>query len=92
MTDMAEYFTYKILKPTGDVAYVGYTKEPWKRELSHLYYRNAKYRDTDYTFNIVGKYTNDYEARYHEERLKRELGMKGEMGDERFQYYQKKFG
>ena len=89
---MTTYYTYKINDLMGKVVYVGYTKQPKYRKRQHFGDKRSKFYNTGYSFEILGQYKTDVEARYNEERLKREFGFKGEMGDERFIQYRKRYG
>jgi predicted GIY-YIG superfamily endonuclease len=91
ISGMTTYYTYKINDLMGKVVYVGYSKQPWVRERQHLQNKDGRFYDSGYSFQIVGEYKTDVEARYNEERMKREFGFKGEMGDKRFIQYRKRY-
>jgi predicted GIY-YIG superfamily endonuclease len=91
ISGMIGYYTYKITNTNGEIVYVGYTKNPQQREWQHLQHNKSRFYDSSYKFEIVGEYPNAVIARYYEEKLKRELGLKGEMCDDRFTNHKKLF-
>ena len=90
ISGMILHYTYKITNTNGKIVYVGYTKNPRSRKGQH-FSKVGKFYGKKYKFEIVGEYPNEVIAKYYEEKLKREIGLKGEMGDDRFTNHKKLF-
>ena len=79
-----------MIDSNDTIVYVGYTKDPYYREKGHYHKGPLKGR-TDVRMVTQGSYNTSYEARYNEEKIKRNLGMRGEMGDKLYHKYEVRY-